>query len=417
MNKKRIMSDSFAALLISGLFLLPVSQYWTINYSLIVQRIVSIPDIILIFGGLGYAVFSIKEKGIFNLISSRRLIWLPFAALFALIVHNLIFPKVSGIYSSASAFALSGGLLIFLVSFFAVGSAKKTSVIRLLYFYATIMIGGYFILLILRELAVLKVIAWEITYYGAISFPFSNPNQTALFGTLIMLLGVGTILATRKFYLLYLVVPVMLLAIAQTGSRSVTMLAILAMAGFVLAFILNRAPDLDRRLPLVHLGLSYGLGLLLLVPAAAHAPHGAGRAVSLFPLLLTSPLDLIIGNVDSYRGETWLKAFQAVVAGASFNPAVVHNAYLEFALYAGWNSLLLFIVFLTSLVTLAMTSAVKSLASVQWPLFMGILLGLLVILGAIYTNPLMHLRYVWVFFGLAAATGVLVQENSEPESV
>lgn len=418
MNKKRIVPESFAALLLIGLFLLPVSQYWTVSYSLIVQRIISVPDIILILGGLGYAVFSIKEKGIVNLISIPRLIWFPFAVLFSLIVHNLIFSKVSGIYSSASAFALSGGLLIFLLSFFAIGSAKKTSVIRLLYCYATIMVGGYFILLIHSELVVLKVIRWEFPYYGAISFPFSNPNQAALFGTLIMLVGVGAILATRKFHLLYLVVPVMLLAVAQTGSRSVTTLAILVMAGFVLAYVLNRAQNFyQRRQPLVHLALSYGLGLLLLVLVAEHAPYGVGRAISLFPLLLTSPPDLVIGAVDSYRSEIWAKAFQAVMVGAPFNPAVVHNAYLEFALYAGWSSLLLFIVFIVSLLALATTSAVKNLTSAQWPLFMGVLLGLVVILGAIYANPLMHLRYVWVFFGLVAATGILAQENPEPKSV
>lgn len=406
-------SDVFAGLFIIGLFLLPISQYGAVSYNLIVPRIVSIPDIILIFGGLGYVALSIRDKGISDIIHSHRLVWVPVAALTALTVHNLVFSRVSGIYSSASAFALSGGLVIFLFSFFAVGSVKKTSVIRLLYLYVTIMIAGYFILLVFRELVVLKVIMWEMPYYGAISFPFSNPNQAALFGTLIMLLGVGAVLAARKFYLLYLAVPVMLLAIAQTGSRSVATLAILAMPGFVLAYILNRAQHLDGRPPLVHLVLSYGLGLLLLVLAAAHAPYGAGRAVSLFPLLLTSPLGLITGTVDSYRGETWRGASEAIMAGTPFNPAVVHNAYLEFALYAGWISLLLFVIFLASLLVLATTSVVKSRALVQWPLFMGILLGLLVTLGAIYVNPLMHLRYVWVFFGLATATCILVQKDQK----
>ena len=130
----------------------------------------------------------------------------------------------------------------------------------------------------------------------------------------------------------------------------------------------------------------------------------------------------ILALDDKWRQQEW---GEAVVKRLSNSPKVsdqrkmpvvsqvsLHNVYLDFFCYSNLFSFLLFIIFLFSMVIPLLRIARKNTDSKNHLFYAAICLSFFIILGAFYSNPVLELRYIWVFFGFAMAI-VFVHDSKE----
>jgi hypothetical protein len=97
-----------------------------------------------------------------------------------------------------------------------------------------------------------------------------------------------------------------------------------------------------------------------------------------------------------------------------------HNVYVDWYHYAGKTALIVFVLFLGTLLVPLLLVTWRRRKSQYWPLLVAVSLQVAVIVAAMYAQPYWWLRYYWVVFGLAA--GLMIhpefassrQTNSEP---
>ena len=183
------------------------------------------------------------------------------------------------------------------------------------------------------------------------SLSLSNPNQAALFGGIVFLLGVGGTLSFKRTYLVYLIVPLSFLAITQTGSRSVTWLLIITWVAYVamLAVVARTNRGWLGR-AVMHLLISSIVTAALFVVSADAVGR---RSVSLFSVPLVS---IATGDADLYRGPLWRATTLTQPAGetrASLKYIHSHNVYLDILVHGGIVILILFLVFMAAVLVLA----------------------------------------------------------------
>ena len=111
-------------------------------------------------------------------------------------------------------------------------------------------------------------------------------------------------------------------------------------------------------------------------------------------------IELIILG-DPIRKELQQKSLSEIMGGdKAYLSQSLHNVYLDFWYYSSFFTLLFFIVFLISLMLPFLRVTRRSRKLKSFPFYLGVSLSFLLILGAFYANPVLQLRYIWVFFGL-----------------
>ena len=83
-----------------------------------------------------------------------------------------------------------------------------------------------------------------------------------------------------------------------------------------------------------------------------------------------------------------------------------HNVYLDWYFYEGKAALLLFLLFAGLLVAISFAAAWRVRDSRWAPFAWAVHLQVIVILGFMYAQPYIWLKYYWVVFGLASALAI-----------
>ena len=402
-------------------FLLPFSEMRIIRYELFGPRSISPSDILFILFCFALLIHTLSKNRLIYVVRSVKPGWYIFGAGLVLILYNLSFIENSLQYTALRPFLLIGVMVFMILSFFVFIRLKENRIFMLIHHYATIIAIFYLFLLILIRLSMYQgTIIYKEIFYGegtpAFHFPFASPGQAALFGALILMLGAGAALTIRKHYILYLIVPVMILSIAQSGSRSVMFLLVYAWVSFILfQFTKIKSQNHDIK-PLLHLLLSTCLAAILLFTTM---DVQGKRSISFLSVPITN---LITGKADPFRDQVWHDALkeqadeqvvdyntvgthkeQADEQVVDYNTVGTHNIYLEFLLLGGKLSFVLFVIFLLSLLVPVIILFLRNRGSPNQPMYSAMLLGLIIILGEMYAYPVLHLRFIWVFFGLVVA--------------
>lgn len=376
-----------------------------IRYEFFGPRLISPPDILFILFGFALLIHSLSKNGLIYIVRSIKPGCYIFGAGLVLILYNLFFIENSLQYTALRPFLLTGVMIFMILSFFVFIRLKENRIFILIHHYTTIIAIFYLFFLVLIMLSMYQgTIIYKEIFYGeetpAFHFPFASPGQAALFGALILMLGAGAALTIRKHYILYLIVPVMILSIAQSGSRSVMFLLVYAWVSFILfQFTKIKSQNHDIK-PLLHLLLSTCLAAILLFTTM---DVQGMRSIS----FLSEPItDLITGKADPFRDNAWhgaLKGQAKEQVVVDSNTVGMHNIYLEFLLLGGKLSFVLFVIFLLSLLLPVIILFLRNRGSPNQPMYLAMLLGLIIILGEMYAYPVLHLRFIWVFFGLIVA--------------
>jgi hypothetical protein len=253
-----------------------------------------------------------------------------------------------------------------------------------------------------------RFLLWRPFIYGegtpALNFPFGSPSHVALLLSLMLIIGVGAALALKRYSLLYFIIPALVLEIFQTGTRSIA--ALLAAGGasfFLLILLRGLLTGTSAKRELLHLLLSAALAIIALF---ATLDAQGERALSIFKF---SPVEVASGKADDYRGKLWGKAYAKLTSDAKATEELpmmenkvygMHNAYLDFWLNWGGGSAVSFMFFLLMMLYSATKLSWDNRSEPHYYLYAALLICLGIVLGAIYANPLLHLKFVWVLFGL-----------------
>ena len=381
-------------------------EWRSIHYQLWGGRSLSPVDIVFVLG-LGLIFFHVKQR------KKRGSIKQTFQAEIPIFLFSLPIVMMVLLYSNQSAlinvtqslprFTLVGLAIYMVMTSLVIKRIPKIDLLRYLLGCELAVATLYLFVFIFTRLS------WSTFIYGegtpALNFPFGSPNQAALFLALNLILGIGTALTLRKYLLLYYLTPIMIVGVFQTGSRSVTALLILGLAGLqscilLRGMLINRFPKRE----IAHLILSTvfaGVCLFGLLDAQGT------RALSVFGY---NPVEIASGKMDSYRSEAWNRAIETTssytdISGGIYCPSPceaqgLHNAYLDLWLNWGVLSLASFLIFLLVMLYCSGTLAWRSRDEIDFPIHAGLLVGVVLVAAAIYGNPLLHLKFVWVFFGI-----------------
>jgi len=398
---------SFDVLLLATFLLLIFSEQKNIRYCFLGVRSISITDISFIMAGCIFVVSCFKDGRAKELIKMALSFWYILLPLFSLVLLYLVLPLNSGNFE-INSYLLAGCSIFLVISFLLLSKYPEDEIVMFVFRYG--LISVFFFLLMLICLFTLR---FPPFYYGdgtpALHFPFNSPGQAAVFGSVILMLSVGSILALGKNKLLYVVVPIMAVAIPQTGSRSVTWLLVNAWIVFLLLYFLYEKFILNKKpLQSIHLVLCTVLSIIFLSVFAYDTQFL--RSVSLF----NTPIrELVSGAPDARREEMWKTPFQARPICSKISVTAtqgsLHNIYLDLLASGGVLSLALFSIFLFSLLMPLLMAIGRKKASKNYPFYLSIGLTFFIILGGLYSNPFLHLRFIWVFWGLVMA--ILYQKN------
>lgn len=386
------------ALAILVLSALVFSEWRAINYDLFGSRSASPIDFFILSGGIFYLVIMTKKYGVSYLL--RQIFSLCY---FLLPIALMIFlyndrSALSNIAPSFTRYLLVGLVAYMLFSCLMLSKCPVKKILAYLMHY--IFITSFFILLVY---AITRFYPFKIFMYGeatpALNFPFGSPNQAALFVVLNFFLGIGVVLALRKFYFLYFFVPVMVLAVFQTGSRSMAILLVAGGVAFILLILFQWI--YSKKCPwreLINLLISLVLAAFMLFLTLDAQKE---RAISIFN---SSFSNVVSGKIDPYRysiNKRWKWSDVLVVEPKVELREGAHNAYLDLLLNWGKLSFISFIVFLLVLLFSLMSLLWHKRISTNYPLYSALLIGVGVIIGAIFVNPLLHLKFIWIFFGVS----------------
>ena len=413
---------------------LAFSEWRTINYHLCGSRSASPIDFIVLSGGAFFLVMQVKKTGGNYLLRQIFSLWyflLPIALMAFLYTDQ---SALSDVKPSFTRYLLLGLTVYMLLSGLALARYPEKKILAYLMVYILIVTVFFLVVYVFTRFYPLKSFMYGMGT-PSLNFPFESPNQTALFMLLNLILGVGVVLVLRKFYFLYLIVPVMVLGVFQTGSRSLAMLLIMGGVAFILLILFQWIySKICPWRESINLLLSVALAtaaLFLTMDAQSE------RALSIFNFNL---VEIANGKVDNYRdnanklwrsgsglkseitegsiekGTCWSDLWdKPVVEPMVVEPMVVepmvvepmvalnggaHNAYLDLWLNWGKLSFASFLVFLLVMFFSLMSLLWHKRTATSYPLYGALLIGMGVIVGAIYANPLLHLKFVWVFFGL-----------------
>ncbi len=385
-------------LLATAFFSLSFTEWRVIDYQLFGPRSASFADVFF-FTAAGFLLVIIARQDGFNyLLRQVAALWY---LLLPILLMTFLYSDQASINPSFNRYQLYGCGAYMVLSGLVLARYAEEKILTYLTSY--ILVTAVFFLLMY---VFVRFIPWQPFMYGqgtpALHAPFSSPNQAALFGVLNLMLGVGVSLAARKFYLLYLVVPIMTLVVFQTSSRSAVLLLIIggvAFALLVLAKWIYRKSCQWREL--IHLLLSAALACTLLFMTLT--PQSA-RPLSIFNYSVT---EILTGKVDNYRNKLWSMMLLDGLSASRRETLLpvgleggAHNAYLDLWLNWGRSSLFCFLAFMLVLLSPVVRLLWINRGSASYPLYAALLIGCGIIFGAIYANPLVHLKFVWVFFGL-----------------
>lgn len=378
---------------------------------------ISLFDGCFLLVSLVWAAVLVKTRTIFNLIQNNKKFLLFLGVGGALTLNNAVSIGFDFSPSMVNPLILASGL-IFAAASFAILLDPNRDLPKSAYRYSTLMAMFFWAVLIW-----VRTIQYshyrKVTLYHTLTFPFIDSRQTALFIALATLVGISCALITKRKSLIYFLLPVATLSIAQTGARSVMFLFILAWAGFlaamsVLEYFRTRSlpPELSTLL------LSTLLSAFLLLVTLD--PNGM-RSLSLFQHSLMS---ILTGEADPYRGDCWRSLLYYYFFGTDEefgrlrnSPffTAPHNTYLEYLVKFGVSSVILLVLFLGTLIGFNTTALLKNKNSSWMPLHAATLMGLLMIAGLLYAYPIFQVRFLWVFFGFTGA--VLSLDPSDNRSL
>ncbi len=386
------------ALAILILSALVFSEWRAINFDLFGSRSASPIDFFILSGGVFYLVIMTKKYGVGYLLRQIFSLWyflLPIALMVFLYDDRSALNNIAPSFTRYLLFGLIAYMLMPYLIFFKY--SEKKILVHLMHY---IVIMSVFILIVY---AITRFYPLKTFMYGegtpALNFPYGSPNQAALFVVLNFFLGLGVILALRKFYFLYFFVPVMVLATFQTGSRSMAILLVAGVLTFILLVLFQWI--YSKKCPWREL-LNFLIGVVLAVfTLFLTLDTQSKRAISIFDSIFSN---VAFEKIDPYRYRVnklwkWSDVREA-------EPKVelregAHNAYLDIRLNWGKLSLISFIIFLLALFFSLMSLLWHKRRSTNYPLYGALLIGSGVVIGAIYVNPLLHLKFIWIFFGVS----------------
>lgn len=387
-----------ALLLLALLF----SEWRTIHYQLWGERSVSPVDLVFL-SGLGWFYYKVaREEGCFCSLKPIATLWYLLLTVTSMLLLYSDQLALSNVPPSFSRFSLVGLTVYMLATALLLSNvSRERLLIYLLGLVLAVLVFYVFVFIFTR------FIYWKPVIYGegtpetgwtpALNFPFGSPSHAGMFLLLNLVLGVGAALALKRYHLLYLMIPVLVLCIFQTGSRSLAVLLAVGAVGFYSLILLRGW--MTKNHPwreMMHLLLSSAVAAILLF---ATLDSQGERALSLFGC---SPLQIVFGEVDNYRANAWCLVYEsATVLPAGLSGAAgMHNAYLDLWLNWGKLSTVSFVVFLLAILWLAARLLWNSRDEAHYPLYVALVIGVVAVIGAIYANPLIHLKFIWVFFGL-----------------
>jgi hypothetical protein len=402
-------------LLISFIAILFTEQR-TISYHLGGVRTISLGDIFFLMIGFLFFLKTVRTKGTHFIIKNFFLLkyfWLSFLLWF---LSLYLTPQVGG--GLISPYQLFGLGCFMFFSFNMMSEFPENESVRFVFNYALLSSVLFFIAYLL-----MRVKSYPLFMYGegtpAMRFFFNSPNQFGYIGTIILLIGTGAIIVLKRSRFLYFFVPVMILSVVQTGSRSVFCLMVIGWLIFLIFSFLQKNKKI-----VLHLILSTLLSVMILclTPDVVNL-RGISFLSKIYQNRNTSKKAIeILALDDKWRQQEW---GEAVVKRLSNSPKVsdqrkmpvvsqvsLHNVYLDFFCYSNLFSFLLFIIFLFSMVIPLLRIARKNTDSKNHLFYAAICLSFFIILGAFYSNPVLELRYIWVFFGFAMAI-VFVHDSKE----
>lgn len=439
MNLKR--ENRVPLLLVTLMFLVLIFLEWrTIRFQMWGNRSISPADLFFLSGvGLLYFRES-KKEGYLYPFKQTRTLWyllLPIVLMFLFYSNQTALGGVSASFPRFTLMGLTAYLVIVTVALMQV--PKESLLTYILGFVLAVTTFTVF------DFAFTRCLLWKPFLYGegtpALHFPFGSPSQAALFMLLNLILGIGAALALKKHYLLYYMTPILFIGTFQTASRSISYLLVIGLAGFLLLILLRGL--ISKRFPwreITHMLLSTVLAVVCLFSTL---DSQGIRALTIFAY---SPEEIASGKIDGYRSEIWRQELTKLfvnensainsyygfgeVQGLHNNSAInlhyrfgelrelhnngatdshyrpgeargLHNAYLDIWLNWGIWSFLSFLVFVFFMLYLAIKSVWGNRNETDFPLYAALLSGVVVVVGAIYGNPLLQLKFVWIFFGLA----------------
>lgn len=387
---------------------MPFSELRTIHYELAGERSISISDIVFLICAIALVTLSLIFHRKELLIDSLKCTMVLSPLLIMMVVYNSD-SAISGIQSAVTPLMIAWSCIYMFFSITVLVYYAKEKIEKYLSVYIGVTTIWLFLFYILT-----RFIKCPPFLYGeatpSFHYPFGSPNQAALFAVLHFILGAAVLITRKRFVALYLVVPVTTLVIFQTGSRSGALLFIISAVVFILFFAMKSIlMKSNQRREISHLLFSLICGLIFLFMTAT--PQNM-RGFTLFNY---NPAEIITGEVDDYRFKTWkaVAKFLMVEGNGEYEQKILiaevsrggmlespHNAYLDIWLNWGIGSLAAFIIFLTLLFGLSLSMLWKKWRRVDGVMYVAMVLGVAIIMSSIYINPLLHLKFVWIFLGL-----------------
>ena len=382
LNKKSTIFNGtvfFKVLLLITFLSLIISEKKIIGYYLLGTRKASITDVL--FFATAFIIFIdclIKNKMSVFIRKILSILHVLFP-LFILILSYLLLTFDSSNYL-IDPYLLQGSAIFMIFSFLLLSKYQENKIIKFVFKYVLI---NAFLFLVIYLCTITKVS--HIFIYGegtpALHFPFNSPNQAALFASVLLMLGVGSALTLGKHKLVYIIIPVMLVVISQTGSRSI--MYMLAITWIIFLILIKKKFQ--------HIYLILGTVLSVMLFFLFTDRQGL-RSITFFKSSLPS---LITGTSDPWRMKAW--------AMHSNVQTSVHNIYIDFFIDGGIYVLAIFIIFLLSLIVPLLFAIWRNRNSKNYPFYLSMGLAFFIILGSLYSNPILHLRFIWVFWGSGMA--------------
>lgn len=398
--------------------LLIFSEKKVIEYTFFGQREISIIDVLFIIFIPVYVGHQLYKARLTDLKVSAQVIGITLIPMAVLVFLFLSCSACEATFP-VRVYLLVGLSAFMALSAFALIKFNEEEIVKFISWYTLGMSVFFFIhYLLIHE----RIFNFSYLSYGEstpfLHLPFLSPAQAGLFGIIVLLLGVGVTLVYGRLYLLYFLVPAMTLAIAQTGSRSAMLVYVCSWFGFMFLVCINRGLYQDqikgyaKHFILVTVIASL---LLFLIPG-----FSSKRSMAFFD---ESPISLLRGSSDgSFRDSSWDKprslwilplaeARELVIEKEQKSYAALHNAYLDFLVYGGIATLITFIIFLGLLcIQLGLLVWYKRKTE-YYPLYAAMFVALTAIIVELYANPILQVRYIWVFFGLILALVIIYNSN------
>ena len=401
------------SLLFLSYCLLIFSEVRTVRYHLAGERSISISDLFFFVIGISFAVFTlIKKRGKVSRQHVKIAKYLIFA--FSILALFSLFGWGANTYLVNPLF-FAPTFAFFFLSYWLFSYVNQEKTCLYVYYYSILMlilfIAQYLILIdVFNQYSLKSVFGQEFQsviskylFYGtgtpALHKPFSSPSQAGLYISIILFLMVGCAITKGIRWPLYLLVPPTFLVIAQTGSRSIMALLIVCWVAFVFLILINKKCSSKQ----INANNLIVCSFLVLAIFRLDPCNNLVRERSL-SFLSSSPLALITGEADSFRANAWKNAIEDEMFESLPKTEIsTHNVYLDFLKYLGLIPFAFCVLFLFLMMSIIVSSFFRMKRDPYYPFFVALLVSTILVLGELYANPVLHLRYIWVLFGLTTA--------------